>query len=201
VTDREDAKLLESDKEPPEAIASLQEGYAAKGPGEEGVAEVGSAAEKVSPPVQQQGVPMKEQAAEPVRPEQGMGEGKSLGVQAGRAAGKEDTKTSETVKEGLQERLARLHQRRMTEEPVSAKAGCPDELEIHGCRIKIDFPEDLLKQSRSSTVEYRFKMAGMLAAEALKKNSHLITSYTVDPVPIWQEIRDYVLNRFNQTMI
>ncbi len=89
----------------------------------------------------------------------------------------------------------------MTEEPVSAKADCPDELEIHGCRIKIDFPEDLLKQSRSSTVEYRFKMAGMLAAEALKKNSHLITSYTVDPVPIWQEIRDYVLNRFNQTMI
>ena len=65
--------------------------------------------------------------------------------------------------------------------------------------VKIDFPEDLLQQSKSSTMEYRFKMAGMLAAEALKKNSHLITSYTVDPVPIWQEIRDYVLNRFNQT--
>ena len=199
--DREDAKLPESDKEPPEAIASLQEGDAAKGQGEEEVAEVANTTEEVSPLMQQQSVPMKEQTAGPVRPEQGTGEGKSLGVQAGRAAGKEDTKTSETVKEGLQERLARLHQRRMTEEPVSAKAGCPDELEIHGCRIKIDFPEDLLKQSRSSTVEYRFKMAGMLAAEALKKNSHLITSYTVDPVPIWQEIRDYVLNRFNQTMI
>ncbi len=48
-------------------------------------------------------------------------------------------------------------------------ANSPDELEILGCRIKIDFPEDLLKQSKSSTMEYRFKMAGMLAAEALEK--------------------------------
>jgi len=95
--------------------------------------------------------------------------------------------------------MAALSQKRMPAEPVTAIANPPDELEIHGCRIKIDFPEDLLQQSKSSTMEYRFKMAGMLAAEALKKNSHLITSYTVDPVPIWQEIRDYVLNRFNQT--
>ena len=201
-TDRGDAKLHESDKKPQEAMSSLQQGYVAKVQGEEGIEEAGNTTEEVSPLIQRQSVPIKEQTAERVRPEERTGEGKSLGVQGIRSAGKEDAKTSETVKEGLQERLARLHQqRRITEEPVNAKAACPDELEIHGCRIKIDFPEDLMKQSKSSTVEYRFKMAGMLAAEALKKNSHLITSYTVDPVPIWQEIRDYVLNRFNQTMI
>jgi type II secretory pathway predicted ATPase ExeA len=200
-TDREDAKLSGPDKEPQKRPAPLQEGDASKGQEEERIAKFDNQIEEVSPLVQQQSMPVREKSAGQVQPDQRMGEGKSLGVPGGRSAGKEETKTSEAGKEGLQERLARLHQRRIPEEPVNAKANCPDELEIHGCRIKIDFPEDVLKQSKSSTVEYRFKMAGMLAAEALKKNSHLITSYTVDPVPIWQEIRDYVLNRFNQTMI
>ena len=199
-TDREDATLCEPGKDGQETIPSLQEDYSLKGQEEEGSAESSNEREGVSPFMQQQGAPIKEQSADQLQPDKGMGEGKSLGVQEGISAAKEDTKVSETGK-GIQERLSRLKQRALPEEPVNTKENCPDELEIHGCRIKIDFPEDLLKQSKSSTVEYRFKMAGMLAAEALKKNSHLITSYTVDPVPIWQEIRDYVLNRFNQAEI
>ncbi len=197
-TDREDAKLCESGKEEQETISSLQESYLSKGRGEEGDAEFGNKMEGVSPFIQQESVPIREQSARRVQPAEGIGEGKSLGVQEGLLAGKEDTKISGT-REGVQERMAALSQKRISEEPVKTMANCPDELEIHGCKIKIDFSEDLLKQSKSSTVEYRFKMAGMLAAEALKKNSQLISSYTVDPVPIWQEIRDYVLNRFNQT--
>ena len=83
-TDREDAKLHESDKEPQEAISSLQESYSSKGQGEEGIAKVGNTMEEVSPLIQQQSVPIKEQTAERVQPEEGMGEGKSFGVQEGR---------------------------------------------------------------------------------------------------------------------
>ena len=197
-TDQEGAKLCELSEEAQETMSSLPENYLSTGQGEEGVAEVGNKAEEVSPFVQQRSVAIEEQSEEQVSPETGTGEGESLRVQEGPSSGKEDAKISEARK-GVQERMAALSQKRMPAEPVTAMANSQDELEIHGCRIKIDFPEDLLQQSKSSTMEYRFKMAGMLAAEALKKNSHLITSYTVDPVPIWQEIRDYVLNRFNQT--
>ena len=197
-TDQEGAKLCALSAEAQETMSSLPEDYLSTGQGEEGVAEVGNKVEEVSPFIQQQSVAIEEQSAEQVSPETGTGEGKSSRVQEGLSIGKEDAKISEARK-GVQERMAALSQKRIPAEPVNAMANSQDELEILGCRIKIDFPEDLLKQSKSSTMEYRFKMAGMLAAEALKKNSHLITSYTVDPVPIWQEIRDYVLNRFNQT--
>jgi hypothetical protein len=72
-----------------------------------------------------------------------------------------------------------------------------EEIEIGNCKIRIDFPELLLRQSLSSTLEHRAKLAGALAAETLKKNPQLITAYSTDPVPIWQEIRNFVLTRFN----
>jgi type II secretory pathway predicted ATPase ExeA len=155
------------DKKTHEEVSSLPQEDSAEGRVIDRTGDLISKREEIASFIQQENVSIREQNAEQTLPDEGMGEGKSLGVQ----------------------------------ESVTAKTNAPSELEIHGCRIKIDFPEDLLKQSKSSTVEYRFKMAGMLAAEALKNNSHLITSYTVDPVPIWQEIRDYVLNRFNQAEI
>ncbi len=72
-----------------------------------------------------------------------------------------------------------------------------EELEIGNCRIRIDFPEPLIRQSRASTREHRSRLAGALAAETLKRNPQLMSSYSLDPVPIWQEIRDFVLTRFN----
>jgi hypothetical protein len=68
-------------------------------------------------------------------------------------------------------------------------------MSIGQVKIKINFSKQLLKQSLSSTQENRFKLAGGLAAETLKKHPHLIVSQSVDPVPIWVEIRDFVLNR------
>ena len=176
-TDQEGAKLCALSAEAQETMSSLPEDYLSTGQGEEGIAEVGNKVEEVWPFIQQQSVAIEEQSAEQVSPETGTGEGKSSRVPEGLSIGKEDAKISEARK-GVQERMAALSQKRNPVEPVNAMANSPDELEILGCRIKIDFPEDLLKQSKSSTMEYRFKMAGMLAAEALKKNSQLITSYT-----------------------
>jgi type II secretory pathway predicted ATPase ExeA len=71
------------------------------------------------------------------------------------------------------------------------------EICIGQSRITIDLPEHLLQQSLSSSQENRFKLAGGLAAETLRKHPHLIESQAVDPVPIWVAIRDFVLTRMS----
>jgi MSHA biogenesis protein MshM len=70
-----------------------------------------------------------------------------------------------------------------------------EEMCIGRDRITIDIPQHLMRQSLSSSPEHRFKLAGGLAAETLKKHPHLIASHSVDPVPIWLEIRNFVLDR------
>ncbi|MCX5838562.1 MAG: AAA family ATPase [Deltaproteobacteria bacterium] len=85
------------------------------------------------------------------------------------------------------------------EEPEHAKRDSEAEMCIGHVRIKINFPEHLMKQSLSSSQEYRFKLAGGIAAETLRKYPHLVTSHSTDPVPIWLEIRDFVLNRITHT--
>ncbi len=69
------------------------------------------------------------------------------------------------------------------------------EMSIGKVRITINLPRELMKQSSASSEEGRFKLAGGLAAETMRKHHHLIASQSVDPVPIWVEIRDFVLSR------
>jgi type II secretory pathway predicted ATPase ExeA len=83
------------------------------------------------------------------------------------------------------------------EEPQPQHAPMDSEAEmcIGQVKIKIHFPTHLMKQSCSSSQEHRFKLAGGLAAETLKKYPDLMASPSADPVPIWLEIRDFVLDR------
>ena len=81
--------------------------------------------------------------------------------------------------------------------PEPEEVVCAEEMCIGQNRITIDIPTHLMRQSLSSTQEHRYKLAGGLAAEALKKNPQLIASHSVDPVPIWVEIRDFVLDRMS----
>jgi type II secretory pathway predicted ATPase ExeA len=69
------------------------------------------------------------------------------------------------------------------------------EMCIGQVKIKIHFPTHLMKQSCSASQEHRFKLAGGLAAETLKRYPDLMASPSADPVPIWLEIRDFVLDR------
>jgi type II secretory pathway predicted ATPase ExeA len=69
------------------------------------------------------------------------------------------------------------------------------EMSIGKVRIKINLPRELMKQSVASSLEGRFKLAGGVAAETMKKHHHLIASQSIDPVPIWVEIRDFVLSQ------
>ena len=80
-------------------------------------------------------------------------------------------------------------------EPELGKSGNEAEIRIGNISVSIKFPEHLLKQSLSYSLEHRYRMAGALAAETMKNNPQLMTSHLADPVPIWQEIRDFVLTR------
>jgi hypothetical protein len=72
-----------------------------------------------------------------------------------------------------------------------------DTMEIGPFLIRIDVSENVLTQYQSSSPAQRIRMAGAIAADTLKKHPQLTFAYAADPVPIWQEIRDFVLNRFN----
>lgn len=92
---------------------------------------------------------------------------------------------------------ALLAGREPQETPARTEANAELEMCIGKARIRIDLPDHLLKQSLAITAEHRFKLAGGLAAETLRKHPDLIESQTVDPVPIWVAIRDFVLNRMS----
>lgn len=73
-----------------------------------------------------------------------------------------------------------------------------EEIKVGEYRITIDLPEHLIRQALAATRENRSRMAGVLAAETLKKHPQITGSYAIDPVLIWGEIRDVVLKRFDR---
>jgi type II secretory pathway predicted ATPase ExeA len=103
----------------------------------------------------------------------------------------------EMASEAVKDVMAATPQEPTLVEPELAETASEEEMSIGHVRIKINFPKQLLKQSLSSSQEHRYKLAGGIAAETLRKHPQLITPFATDPVPIWQEIRDFVLNRMN----
>jgi hypothetical protein len=81
------------------------------------------------------------------------------------------------------------------QKPEATETDAEAEMCIGHARIKINIPRLLIKQSLSATHEHRYKLAGGLAAETLKKYPDLMSSLSTDPVPIWLEIRDFVMTR------
>jgi len=73
----------------------------------------------------------------------------------------------------------------------------PEELEIGEVKISLNIHPDLIAEAKTGTEEFRVKLAGVLAAQALKKYPELTASPAVDPVNIWSEIRGHVLKKFD----
>jgi MSHA biogenesis protein MshM len=65
-----------------------------------------------------------------------------------------------------------------------------------GTSITITVPFDVTERARTSSGEYRLRLAGILAAEALKQNPQLVASHLADPVNIWGELRESFLALF-----
>ena len=74
-----------------------------------------------------------------------------------------------------------------------------EEVDIGGQRFQIDISSSLIAQARTSDQDQRNKLAGTIAAQALKKNSELIkVAASADPVPIWNEIKKFVLCKISR---
>lgn len=70
-----------------------------------------------------------------------------------------------------------------------------EEWEIIGVKIAINIPYHIAEQARSSTHEHRLKVAGALAAQAMKKYPELASSSLIDPISAWNDIREFVVDK------
>lgn len=86
---------------------------------------------------------------------------------------------------------------RLEAEPALPVDPDPEELEIGEVKICLNIHPDLIAEAKTGTEEFRVKLAGVLAAQALKKYPELTASPAVDPVNIWSEIRGHVLKKFD----
>jgi type II secretory pathway predicted ATPase ExeA len=64
---------------------------------------------------------------------------------------------------------------------------------------KINIPSHIIREAKASTKEHRTKLAGVLAAQILKKYPQLVKSIpSADPVSVWSETKDLILNKLEQ---
>ncbi|MBC8554534.1 MAG: AAA family ATPase [Candidatus Brocadiales bacterium] len=69
-----------------------------------------------------------------------------------------------------------------------------DEVDIGGRRFQLDISSSLIEEARGSDQDQCNKLAGTIAAQALRDNSELKkVAASADPVPIWNEIKKFVL--------
>ncbi len=72
-----------------------------------------------------------------------------------------------------------------------------DEVVIAGHKIILGIPRDILKQVKSFNRDNAYKSAGFWAAQIIRKNPQLTESPDVDPVSIWNEIKDTILKKIS----
>ena len=82
--------------------------------------------------------------------------------------------------------------------PAAVEDASPVEIEINDMKVTINLPPHIIEQAQSLTGESRIKLAGALAAQTLQKHPQLMTSRFSDPVHVWGEIRESVLNIFGE---
>ena len=80
------------------------------------------------------------------------------------------------------------------EEPADKKE-IVEILEILDVKVTITIPYHMVEQGRSSTHEHRLKMAGALAAQVLKKYPELVSASEDDPISVWSDIREFVIDK------
>ncbi len=69
------------------------------------------------------------------------------------------------------------------------------EVKVGDIRIAVNIPHHIIEQAQSSTHERRMQMAGVLAAQIMKKHEELTSTPSVDPISLWSDIRDFVASR------
>lgn len=68
-------------------------------------------------------------------------------------------------------------------------------IQIGQLKVKVNFPNNFILQARSASREDRMKIAGAMAAKIIKGNPKLTSSGADDPVSIWGDLRDMIINK------
>ena len=69
-----------------------------------------------------------------------------------------------------------------------------NEININGQKIIITIPRHVIENAKNNDLEEKNKLAGHFAASLVKNNEQLTKSQLIDPVLLWQEIRDNIFN-------
>ena len=110
-----------------------------------------------------------------------------------------------------------------SENNITTIDGGLDEIEIGNNKIRVNLSSDFIRQAKSSNYALRAEMAGDMAARTLKENpqltecfsavndrvngedhkygsenSQMTEQFPIDPVPIWEEIKDFILCKIGQ---
>jgi type II secretory pathway predicted ATPase ExeA len=72
-----------------------------------------------------------------------------------------------------------------------------EEVQIGSHKIKLTIPKHIIKQAASSDRESANRLAGYWAAQIMKNNQQLTSSPLIDPVSVWNEIKDVILSKMN----
>jgi len=80
-------------------------------------------------------------------------------------------------------------------EESAGKKEMVEELEILDVKVTINIPHHTVEQARSSTHENRIKTAGSLAAQVMKKYPELVSASPDDPISVWNDIREFIIDK------
>ncbi len=68
-------------------------------------------------------------------------------------------------------------------------------IQIGESKVNITIPRNVLSEAISFTEEKQINLAGAIATKTLKENPNLTASFFIDPVCVWGEIRDFIMNK------
>jgi type II secretory pathway predicted ATPase ExeA len=105
----------------------------------------------------------------------------------------EDRKATETPDQNS----SQTHFSQVPEGAPPTSEGLFEEIQVGKFKIQLHLPSQFIEQALSSNREYRLKMAGLAAAQAIKKFSELTSSPASDPVSIWSELRSIIFKRLD----
>ena len=68
-------------------------------------------------------------------------------------------------------------------------------MQIGDTKVKITIPKTVLNEARAFNEEKQLSLAGIIATNTLKQYPNLTDSFFIDPVSVWGEIRDFIMNK------
>ncbi|MCX5848223.1 MAG: AAA family ATPase [Deltaproteobacteria bacterium] len=83
--------------------------------------------------------------------------------------------------------------------PAQTEKEAFEEVLIGQFKVKLSIPSNIIRQAKMASSDSKNKLAGYWSAQIIKENPHMMHSPLVDPVSIWFDIKNFILNKFDGT--